>query len=196
MVYRNKKNSTSTRNIYRKKSTRKSRRKSRSIRKSRSVMRRMSKRKSKSMMRRMSKRKSKSVRRRMSIRKSRSVRRRMLIRKSRSARRMSIRKSRSVRRRMSFDNNVNKPVKKSTRLTIPLTIYTSPGCPACEDIQKMCKKKGIEFRTLNRKDYSEYVNKNTGNCMYVPNVFNKDNEYIGGNEDLLKLTKSMKNVMQ
>ena len=184
MVYRNKKISTSTRNIYRKKSTRKLRRKNRSIRKSRSVMRRMSKRKSKSVRRRMSKRKSKSVRRRMSIRKSRSVRR------------MSIRKSRSVRRRMSFDNNVNKPVKKSTRLTIPLTIYTSPGCPACEDIQKMCKKKGIEFRTLNRKDYSEYVNKNTGNCMYVPNVFNKDNEYIGGNEDLLKLTKSMKNVMQ
>ncbi len=97
---------------------------------------------------------------------------------------------------MSFDNNVNKLVKKSTRLTTPLTIYTSPGCPACEDIQKMCKKKGIEFRALNRKDYSEYVNKNTGNCMYVPNVFNKDNEYIGGNQDLEKLTKSMKNVMQ
>ena len=73
-----------------------------------------------------------------------------------------------------------------------MKIYTAPGCSGCDYVKKLCKKKGIEFQAFNRKDHSEYVNKNTGNCNFVPNIFNFHNEYIGGNEDLEKLTKNMK----
>ena len=100
--------------------------------------------------------------------------------------------------KVSNESNVKKtykPVIKSTRLTTPLTIYTSPGCSACKDVQNLCNKKGIKFRVLNRRDHSEYVKEKTGNCQYVPNVFNSDNEYIGGNEDLAKLTKDMENII-
>jgi glutaredoxin len=86
-------------------------------------------------------------------------------------------------------------MKKSTKLTTPLKIYTAPGCPACTDVKKLCVKKGIKFKCYNRRDYSEYVKKNTGNCRYVPNVFNFNGQYIGGNEDLTKLTKNMKDVV-
>ena len=40
-------------------------------------------------------------------------------------------------------------IKKSTNLITPLKIYTAPECSGCE-----------------------YVNKNTGDCKYVPNIFN------------------------
>ena len=83
-------------------------------------------------------------------------------------------------------------VKKSTRLTQPLTIYTDPECPACVDVKKLCDKKGIKYIAFNRKDHSEYVKKRTGNCRFVPNIFNSKKEYIGGNQDLLKLTQGMK----
>ena len=100
--------------------------------------------------------------------------------------------------KVSNESNVKKtykPVIKSTRLTTPLTIYTSPGCSACKDVQNLCNKKGIKFRVLNRRDHSEYVKEKTGNSQYVPNVFNSDNEYLGGNEDLAKLTKDMENII-
>jgi glutaredoxin len=84
-------------------------------------------------------------------------------------------------------------VKKSTKLTYPLKIYTAPGCSACVEVKELCKKKGIKFKCYNRRDHSEYVKEKTGNCQYVPNVFNFNGQYIGGNEDLNKLTKNIKN---
>ena len=85
-------------------------------------------------------------------------------------------------------------IKKSTTLSTPLTIYTTPGCSACSDVKKLCIRKGIKFEAFDRKDHAEYVNKNTGNCKFVPNVFNSNEEYIGGNDDLIKLTKNMKDI--
>lgn len=85
-------------------------------------------------------------------------------------------------------------IKKSTTLSMPLTIYTTPGCSACADVKKLCIRKGIKFEAFDRKDHAEYVNKNTGNCKFVPNVFNSNEEYIGGNDDLIKLTKNMKDI--
>ena len=86
------------------------------------------------------------------------------------------------------------PIKKSTTLSMPLTIYTTPGCSACSDVKKLCIRKGIKFESFDRKYHAEYVNKNTGNCKFVPNVFNSNEEYIGGNDDLIKLTKNMKDI--
>ena len=85
-------------------------------------------------------------------------------------------------------------IKKSTTLSTPLTIYTTPGCSACSDVKKLCIRKGIKFEAFDRKDHADYVNKNTGNCKFVPNVFNSNEEYIGGNDDLIKLTKNMKDI--
>ena len=81
---------------------------------------------------------------------------------------------------------------KSTQLIQPLTIYTSEGCPACVDAKALCKRKGIKFRVLDRRKHSKEVNERTGNCRYVPNIFNAKKEYIGGNEVLIKLTKETK----
>jgi glutaredoxin len=107
----------------------------------------------------------------------------------------SIRKSRKRRKSPNKALIVYKSVLKSKRLTTPLTIYTAPGCPACTEVKELCKKKGIKFRVLNRRNHSKYVKKNTGNCRYVPNVFNFNKEYIGGNEDLTKLIKGIKNTV-
>jgi glutaredoxin len=85
-----------------------------------------------------------------------------------------------------------KPIQKSSVLITPLVIYTAPGCSACTDIKEMCERKGIEFQSFDRKNHSEYVNKKTDNCRYVPNVFNSNGEYIGGTEDLNKLIDDMK----
>jgi glutaredoxin len=76
---------------------------------------------------------------------------------------------------------------KSTRITTPLTIYTSPGCSVCNSAKELCNKKGIKYITVNRRDHSEYVKKETNNSKTVPNVFNFDGEYIGGYDDLCKL---------
>ena len=111
----------------------------------------------------------KPMRRRKSRRKSIRRRSRGSSRRRKSRRRRSSRKS---RRRRSSRNKVYKSMKKSTKLTTPLKIYTAPGCPACTDVKKLCVKKGIKFKCYNRRDHSEYVKKNTGNCRYVPNVFN------------------------
>ena len=141
----------------------------------------------------------KSRRRSIKPRRRRKSRRKSIRRRSRgsSRRRKSRRRrsSRKSRRRRSSRNKVYKSMKKSTKLTTPLKIYTAPGCPACTDVKKLCVKKGIKFKCYNRRDYSEYVKKNTGNCRYVPNVFNFNGQYIGGNEDLTKLTKNMKDVV-
>ena len=141
----------------------------------------------------------KSRRRSIKPRRRRKSRRKSIRRRSRgsSRRRKSRRRrsSRKSRRRRSSKNKVYKSMKKSTKLTTPLKIYTAPGCPACTDVKKLCVKKGIKFKCYNRRDHSEYVKKNTGNCRYVPNVFNFNGQYIGGNEDLTKLTKNMKDVV-
>ena len=141
----------------------------------------------------------KSRRRSIKPRRRRKSRRKSIRRRSRgSSRRRKSRRRRSSkksRRRRSSKNKVYKSMKKSTKLTTPLKIYTAPGCPACTDVKKLCVKKGIKFKCYNRRDHSEYVKKNTGNCRYVPNVFNFNGQYIGGNEDLTKLTKNMKDVV-
>ena len=134
-------------------------------------------------------------RRRKSRRKSIRRRSRGSSRRRKSRRKSRRRSSRKSRRRRSSKNKVYKSMKKSTKLTTPLKIYTAPGCPACTDVKKLCVKKGIKFKCYNRRDHSEYVKKNTGNCRYVPNVFNFNGQYIGGNEDLTKLTKNMKDVV-
>jgi glutaredoxin len=87
---------------------------------------------------------------------------------------------------MNFGNDV----KKSTDIIQPLSIYTKEGCPACSDVKKLCDKNGIKYKSYDRREYSDYVNKNTGNCRYVPNIFNANKEYIGGNEDLIKILKN------
>lgn len=132
----------------------------------------------------------KSRRRSIKPRRRRKSRRKSIRRRSRGSSRC-----RKSRRRRSSKNKVYKSMKKSTKLTTPLKIYTAPGCPACTDVKKLCVKKGIKFKCYNRRDHSEYVKKNTGNCRYVPNVFNFNGQYIGGNEDLTKLTKNMKDVV-
>jgi glutaredoxin 3 len=88
-----------------------------------------------------------------------------------------------------FDPNV-----KSNVLAQPLTIYTSPGCPACTSAIKICKDKGIKCKVYNRKDHSEYVKKNTNNCQFVPNIFDANKKYLGGNDELIKLTKDLKDI--
>jgi glutaredoxin len=129
-------------------------------------------------------------RRKSKRRKSRSKSKRQSRRKSkRQSRRKSKRQSRrkSKRQKSRSNKKLYKHVKKSTKLTLPLKIYTAPGCPACTDVKKLCIKKGIKFKFYNRKDHSEYVNKKTGNCRFVPNVFNANGDYIGGNVDLSNL---------
>jgi len=108
-----------------------------------------------------------------------------------SKRKSRIKSNRKSMGNIKLPNMYDVSVKKSTMVTQPLTIYTSPGCPACTDVKKRCDKKGIKYFSFNRKDHSEYVKKKTGNCRYVPNIFNSKKEYIGGNEDLEKLTKNM-----
>ena len=116
-----------------------------------------------------------------------------------SKRRGSKRRSRKRRSRRNSRKQNNKKVvmkfvtiKKSTNLLQPLTIYTAEGCPACADIIKLCVKKGIKYKAFDRRQYSEYVNKNTGNCRYVPNIFNSREEYLGGNDDVMKLMVGLK----
>ena len=172
-----------------------------------------------SLKRRSVKRKPKSGSRKKSVRKqsrSRKTQRRSPRKKSRSrkTRRSPRKKSRSRKTRnlrvkwgMSTTTNLETenttqstplttdlPIKKSTTLSTPLTIYTTPGCSACSDVKKLCIRKGIKFEAFDRKDHADYVNKNTGNCKFVPNVFNSNEEYIGGNDDLIKLTKNMKDI--
>ena len=139
----------------------------------------------------------KSPRRKSPRRKSprrKSPRRKSPRRKSR--RRKSPRRKSPRRKSMnsSPENKVYKPVKKSTQLTTPLKIYTSPGCPACTSVKELCKKKGLKFTCYNRRYHSEYVKRKTGNCRYVPNVFNSKGQYIGGNEDMIELTKDIKDI--
>jgi glutaredoxin len=72
-----------------------------------------------------------------------------------------------------------------------LSIYTSPGCSACAHVKELCIKEGIKFKCYDRKDYSEYVNKNTGGCKFVPNIFNSLGDYIGGNEDMIEIINNI-----
>jgi len=124
------------------------------------------------------------------------VRRRGRRRSKRSYRRRSRRRSPKRRRsrRTSRRRRSGRKLKKSTQLTQPLTIYTSEGCSACVSAKELCDKKGIKYCVLDRRKHSTEVNKRTGNCRFVPNIFNANKEYIGGNEVLIKLTKGMKNV--
>ena len=145
------------------------------------------KRRSRLRVRRRGRRRSKRSYRRRSRRRSPKRRRsRRTSRRRRSGRRRSRRTS---RRRRS-----GRKLKKSTQLTQPLTIYTSEGCSACVSAKELCDKKGIKYCVLDRRKHSTEVNKRTGNCRFVPNIFNANKEYIGGNEVLIKLTKGMKNV--
>jgi glutaredoxin len=143
--------------------------------------------------RRKSKRSGKPRRKSRSRRKPkrrRKIRRKSICRRGKKSKRRSKRRSKRKRSK-KFKKPVYKSVKKSTKLSTPLKIYTAPGCPACTEVKEMCKKKGIKFKCYNRRDHSEYVKKNTGNCRYVPNVFNSNGQYIGGNDDLTKLTKNI-----
>ena len=122
----------------------------------------------------------------------RSKRRRSKCRRSKR-RRSKRRKSRCRSHKRSRKKKSKKftSVKKSVKLTQPLTIYTAEGCSACTDAKELCDKKGIKYKALDRRKHSEYVKTKTGNCRYVPNVFNSKNEYLGGNEDLGKLLKNV-----
>lgn len=135
----------------------------------------------------------KSSRRRVSKRPSRRPRRstRRSPRKSpRKSPRRSPRKSprRSPRRSsiFKFANNEKQ---------VDLIIYTIDGCPACENAKKLCKENNIKFKALLRADHSEYVDKNTDNCEFVPNIFYKG-KYIGGYNELEEFVKKMKNAKQ
>lgn len=121
--------------------------------------------------------------------KSRMKSRRKSRRKSRKrpSRKKSVmkfsKKSIASRRRRSIGKVVSYKVPiKSKVLKQPLTIYTAPGCPACTDAKKLCDEKGIKYVSLNRSEHSEDVKKRTGNCRYVPNIFNNDGSYVGGND--------------
>jgi len=208
MAYRKKKISLKRRSVKRKPmsgSRKKSVRKQSRSGKSRS--RRLPRKKSRSRSRRSRSRRSRS--RKPQRKQSRSRSRRLPRKKSRSRKTRNPRKIRNPRVKWGMSTTTNLEIenstpsnplttdltiKKSTTLSTPLTIYTSPGCSACADVKKLCIRKGIKFEAFDRKDHAEYVNKNTGNCKFVPNVFNSNEEYIGGNDDLIKLTKNMKDI--
>ncbi len=104
-------------------------------------------------------------------------------RKRSSSRKRSRRNSRSRRSRSRTRNDVNK-----NKLNEPLTMYTIDGCSACKNAKELCDKKGIKYRALPRAGNEELIKKLTNDYKYVPVIIDRNNKFIGGFQELQKLT--------
>ena len=124
-----------------------------------------------------SRRKSRSRSRSRSKCSSRSCSRRRsnLHRKRSSSKRRSRRPSRSRRSSMN-------------KLNEPLTIYTIEGCPACKNAKELCDKKGIKYRALPKAGNEQLIKKLTNDYKYVPVIIDNNKKFIGGFQELQKLT--------
>ncbi len=127
-------------------------------------------------------RRSPSRRRSRSRRSPSRHRSRSSFRKKRSSsRRRSRRNSRRSRSRTRNDVNKNK-------LNEPLTMYTIDGCSACKNAKELCDKKGIKYKALPRAGNEELIKKLTNDYKYVPVIIDRNNKFIGGFQELQKLT--------
>ena len=114
--------------------------------------------------------------------------RRLRSRRLRSNRRRRSKKTSRRRRSVKNDKvNFRFDLKNDKVIYEPLIIYTKEGCPACVRIKKICNEKGIKFKTFNRLDYEDKVNKNSNNYKYVPAIFDSRGKFIGGTPELEKL---------
>ncbi len=102
---------------------------------------------------------------------------------SRKKRSSSRRRSRRNSRRSRTRNDVNK-----NKLNEPLTMYTIDGCSACKNAKELCDKKGIKYRALPRAGNEELIKKLTNDYKYVPVIIDRNNKFIGGFQELQKLT--------
>lgn len=80
------------------------------------------------------------------------------------------------------------------KLAEPLVVFGMDGCPGCDDVKKICKKKGIKFSYHLRKDNEEKVKKLAPGYKYVPVIVNRYGKFIGGSNELKKYTKNMPDV--
>lgn len=78
----------------------------------------------------------------------------------------------------------------SSKIDGPLTIYTRDGCPACKNAIILCKKYNIQYEKLLRSDHEKKVNELTNNYKYVPVIFDKNFNFIGGYTELKKLLEN------
>ena len=118
-----------------------------------------------------------------SPRKSPSKLSRKLVRKSRARKINLLYKDLGVKK-VKFSFKTDELRNKFSKLSEPLSIYTQEGCPACKKVKKICKENEISCKFYNRKDHEEYVSKNSNNYMYVPAIFNREGEFIGGTPEL------------
>jgi len=84
--------------------------------------------------------------------------------------------------------NTHKNNLRFSNISQPLLIYTKDGCNGCIKAKNICNEKGIKFKSFNRKDYEDKVNKNSNNYKYVPAIFDSKGKFIGGTPELEKLT--------
>jgi len=74
------------------------------------------------------------------------------------------------------------------KLNEPLTIYTKEGCPACKNAKELCFKKRIKYIALPKAGNEQLIKKLTNDYKYVPVIIDKNNKFIGGFQELQKLT--------
>ena len=67
-------------------------------------------------------------------------------------------------------------------------MYTIDGCSACKNAKELCDKKGIKYRALPRAGNEELIKKLTNDYKYVPVIIDRNNKFIGGFQELQKLT--------
>ena len=109
--------------------------------------------------------------------------------KLQSRKRRSKSQSRKIRN-MSSSRKINilRINSRFSNISQPLLIYTKDGCNGCIKAKNICNEKGIKFKTFNRKDYEDKVNKNSNNYKYVPAIFDSKGKFIGGTPELEILT--------
>jgi glutaredoxin len=67
-------------------------------------------------------------------------------------------------------------------------MYTIDGCSACKNAKELCDKKGIKYKALPRAGNEELIKKLTNDYKYVPVIIDRNNKFIGGFQELQKLT--------
>jgi glutaredoxin len=117
-------------------------------------------------------------------RRNKSHSRKRLSRKRRNKSSSRKRRNKSHSRKI----NILRINSRFSNISQPLLIYTKDGCNGCIKAKNICNEKGIKFKSFNRKDYEDKVNKNSNNYKYVPAIFDSKGKFIGGTPELERLT--------
>ncbi len=80
-------------------------------------------------------------------------------------------------------------------MSVPVTLYSTPVCPYCNNAKQLLTSKGVEYTEvgmmdLSREERAELMKK-TNNYRTVPQIFIGD-IFVGGFDDLNKLNQEGK----